>query len=48
MNGILQYQFGFLNKNVEENLKIYQESYDIVLTEKDSSFNILENFLKSK
>ena len=37
-NGIKRFRFGFLDKSVEENLKVYRENFDVVLTEKEASF----------
>lgn len=36
---------GFLNKNIKENEEIYKENFDIVLTQKDASFDTLINLL---
>ena len=47
MNGTKQFLYGFLDKNVEANLEIYKQNFDIVLTEKDASFNIIKDFVLS-
>ena len=36
---------GFLNKNIAENLKIYKEKFDIVLTNEDANFDVVEKIL---
>ena len=36
---------GFLCSEIEKNLNVYKENFDIVLTEEDSSFNIVRKML---
>lgn len=38
-------KIGILDNETEERLKIYQESFDIVLTQKDATFNILDEIV---
>ncbi len=38
-------KIGILNKKVEENLKIYQSKFDIVLTKEDANFSILNEII---
>ena len=45
MNGTKQFLYGFLDKNVEENLEIYRQNFDIVLTGKDASFEIIKDLV---
>ncbi|MBR3003293.1 MAG: hypothetical protein IKF38_07080 [Clostridia bacterium] len=44
-NGIKQYLYGFLDKNVEENLEVYKNNFDIVLTNEDASFETAKTLL---
>ena len=39
------FKIGMLNTKVEENLKIYQSRFDIVLTEDDADFSILDEII---
>ncbi len=39
---------GFLNKNIEKNLPIYNQNYDIVLTEEESTFYEVEKIIKER
>ena len=36
---------GFLNHEIKQNLKVYRENFDIVLTKKDASFNVVTDLL---
>lgn len=38
-------KIGILNTKIEENLKIYQEMFDIVLTDEDANLNILNEII---
>ena len=38
-------KIGILNKKIKENLKTYQSKFDIVLTNEDANFNVLEDFI---
>lgn len=37
---------GFLNYKIEENIKFYNENYDVVLTEEDACFQEVEEIIK--
>lgn len=37
---------GFLNNKIEENLEVYKQYYDIVLTEDDACFQEVEKIIK--
>lgn len=37
---------GFLNTKIEQNLNIYQQNYDIVLTDEEACFQEVENIIK--
>ncbi len=39
-------KIGILNKKIKENLKIYKNKFDIVLTNEDANLNILKDFIK--
>lgn len=36
---------GFLSKKVEENVKVYKQNFDIVLTQEDATFNVVEELI---
>lgn len=36
---------GFLNNEIGQNLKVYRENFDIVLTKNDASFDVVINLL---
>jgi len=36
---------GFLNEKIEENLAVYQENFDIVLTNEDATFEVVEKIV---
>ena len=38
-------KIGILNTRIEENLKMYQSRFDIVLTEEDADLNILNKIV---
>ena len=42
---IEQFQYGFLENNIEENLTVFKKNFDIVLTYEDASFNIVNTLL---
>ena len=39
-------KIGILNKNIEENLDIYRKSFDIVITDNDANFTVLNEIIK--
>lgn len=39
---------GFLNNKIEENLKFYQQNYDVVLTEEEATFQEVEKIMKER
>lgn len=39
---------GFLNKKIEENLKIYQENFDIVLTDQEACFQEVQKIIREE
>lgn len=39
---------GFLNDKIEENLKFYQQNYDIILTEEEACFQEVERIIERK
>lgn len=39
---------GFLNHKIEENLKLYQQNYDVVLTEEEACFQEIEKIIKNE
>ncbi len=39
---------GFLNEKIKENLKFYQQNYDIVLTEEEACFQEVEKIINIK
>lgn len=39
---------GFLNKKIEENLQVYNQNYDIILTEEDATFYEVEKIIKER
>lgn len=45
MNGAIQSAYGFLSKKVDENLEIYKQNFDIVLTGEDAAFENIEEIL---
>ena len=36
---------GFLNEKIQENLEVYKENFDIVLTEEDATFDVVEELV---
>ena len=45
MNGITQFQYGFLSRKVEENIEVYKQNFDIVLTGDDASFEVVNEII---
>ncbi len=38
-------KIGILNKKIKENLEVYQKHFDIVLTEEDATFEIVDKIV---
>ncbi|MBR1654410.1 MAG: hypothetical protein IJ690_05640 [Clostridia bacterium] len=39
MNGVRRLLYGFLGRKVEENLEVYKQNFDVVLTQEDATFD---------
>ena len=39
---------GFLNKKIKENLQVYNQNYDIILTEEEATFYEVEKIIKER